>query len=69
MRNGPWKLVKPYVNRKSNPQDSNVPPVLYDLSGDPAETKDVAAENPKRFERMLDQLNRWSESVEQDRLR
>ncbi|QDT11355.1 arylsulfatase [Stieleria marina] len=69
MRDGRWKLVRPYVNRKSNPKDSSLPAVLYDLSSDPGETKDVSADNAERFTQMLQQIQQWSDAVEKDRLR
>ena len=69
VRQGEWKLVRPYVNRKSNPPDSTANPVLYHLASDPKETKDVAGRHPKKYAELLGKLNQWSKSVEQERRR
>ena len=69
MRDGPWKLVKPFVTRKTNPEDSAQQPVLYHLNDDPDEKQDVAKDHPRRYANMLEQLSRWSDSVERDRTR
>lgn len=69
IREGRWKLTKPYVNRKTNPADSELPEVLYDLESDPSESRNVAAENPGRVDAMRIKLSRWADRVEQDRKR
>ena len=42
-------------------------PELYDLSRDPGETRDVAADNPVTASRMLVELETWFEEVETER--
>jgi hypothetical protein len=42
MREGDWKLVRPFVSRKSNPQNSDLPPLLFDVARDPLEANDLA---------------------------
>ena len=64
-----WKLIKPFVTRKVNPDDSTESPVLYDLSRDPAESTDVSTSNPDRYKELLLLLDRWSKEVELDRTR
>jgi arylsulfatase A-like enzyme len=44
------------------------PPQLYDLSADPFEAEDLAAQHPERVARMLRQLESWFEDVEAERL-
>ncbi|MCR9117577.1 MAG: sulfatase-like hydrolase/transferase [bacterium] len=51
IRDGKWKL---HLNRK---RDKEVE--LYDLSVDPGESKNVAAENPKVVTRLSKQLRAW----------
>jgi arylsulfatase A-like enzyme len=43
------------------------PPELYNLAEDPGETNDLAAANPDRVHRMVNDLENWFESVEADR--
>ncbi len=69
MREGPWKLVRPYVTRNDNPPDSKEAPVLYDLGADPIEAVDVSAQHPERFQKMQAALARWSAEVERERTR
>jgi arylsulfatase A len=42
-------------------------PLLFDLTADPFEQHDLAAEHPERVRRMSDALDRWFEAVERDR--
>jgi hypothetical protein len=44
------------------------PSQLFDIDADPAEAHDLAAANPARVSRMEDELARWFEDVESDRL-
>jgi arylsulfatase A len=67
MRDGPWKLVRPFVTRKVNPEDSSEQPVLYNLIADPRELHNVAEENAQKYSTMVRQLDRWGRNVEQDR--
>ena len=69
VRQGCWKLVRPFVTRKSNPDDSRQAPVLFDLSTDGSEKVDVSTRHPDRYSAMLRELNRWSREVERDRTR
>ncbi len=69
MRDGPWKLVRPYVTREIPKGDSSAAPVLYDLAADPFETTDVASAHPERFQRMKAALDAWSAEVEKERVR
>ncbi|WP_013630511.1 sulfatase-like hydrolase/transferase [Rubinisphaera brasiliensis] len=69
LRDGKFKLVRPYVTRGVKLQDSTLKPVLYDLEADPAETEDVAQQHPGIYERMTAELQQLSKNVEQDRTR
>ncbi|WP_413433357.1 arylsulfatase [Crateriforma spongiae] len=69
MRMGNWKLVKPFVNRKSNPKDSDLKPLLFDLSAEEPEQRDVSEQHPERYAEMLKELNAWSRDVERSRKR
>ncbi|MCA9067301.1 MAG: sulfatase-like hydrolase/transferase [Planctomycetaceae bacterium] len=69
MREGDWKLIRPYVTRTVNPKDSKQPPVLFNLSSDPTEAQDLAKDHPERTATMNALLTEWSQSVEMDRVR
>tara|TARA_R110002073_G_scaffold43606_1_gene121566 strand:+ start:26039 stop:27445 length:1407 start_codon:yes stop_codon:yes gene_type:complete len=69
MREGDWKLVRPYVTRGVPKGDSTRPPALYQLSSDPTESHDVSAQHPTRTARMNEALQAWSREVERDRNR
>lgn len=69
VREGNWKLVRPFVTRNLPKAPSDATPRLYDLAKDPSELTDLAAENPDIRDRLLDKLDRWSKEVESDRLR
>jgi arylsulfatase A-like enzyme len=69
LRDGPWKLVKPYVTRNKIAGDSDAPHALYHLDDDPQEATDLAAKHPDRLKAMRDALDAWSREVEQDRQR
>jgi len=69
VREGRFKLIRPFVTRRDKPRDSKRPVVLYDLEADPAEAVDVAGQHPEVVRRMVDSLRRWSEAMVQDRLR
>lgn len=69
LRDGRFKLVRPFITRNSNVKDSNLPTVLYDLEADPAETRNIAQEHPAVYQRMTTELQRLSAEVEQDRTR
>ena len=69
MREGDWKLVRPYVTRAANPDDSTRPPALFDVADDPAEVNDLSKDHPERTAQMNKALTAWSQSVEGDRVR
>ena len=69
VREGPWKLVRPFVTRNLPKGDSDLPPALYDLSTDPSEANDVSAEHADRTKRMNTLLDAWCKEVEADRTR
>lgn len=69
VRHGRYKLVRPYVTRGAKLKDSTEPSVLFDLQNDPTESRDVSKQYPDIAERMSRELDRWSASVETDRLR
>lgn len=69
MREGRFKLVRPYVTRGSKLQDSTLTPILYDLENDPAESRNVSHQHPDVVQRMSRALGQWCESVERDRTR
>ena len=69
MRDGPWKLVRPFVARGVLQGDSTAAPVLYHLATDPLETTDVAVQHPARMQRMQAALATWSTEVERERTR
>ncbi len=69
LRDGPWKLVKPYVTKNKIEGDSDLPHALYHLDDDPAETTDLAARHPDRVQTMRATLEAWSHDVELDRIR
>lgn len=69
MRDGPWKLVKPFVTKNKIDGDSNAPHALYRLDADPSESTDLAARHPERVQQMRASLEAWSRDVEKDRQR
>ncbi len=69
MRDGSWKLVRPFVSRNELKGDSTERPVLYNLLDDPGETNDVSARQPERYRQMQRQLEEWTKSIEKDRTR
>ncbi|HBJ86887.1 MAG TPA: arylsulfatase [Verrucomicrobiales bacterium] len=69
MRDGPWKLVKPFVTKNKIAGDSDLPHALYHLDNDPAEAADLATQQPERLKTMREALDTWSREVERDRTR
>ncbi|MCC9645341.1 arylsulfatase [Rhodopirellula sp. JC740] len=69
IRDGGFKLIRPYVTRTANPKDSRQAPQLFDLTKDETEQDDVSAKHPQRVNEMLRQLDQWSRNVERDRVR
>ncbi|HEV2294502.1 MAG TPA: sulfatase [Tepidisphaeraceae bacterium] len=55
VRSGDWKLIAFH--------DPNQPAELYNLSADPSETKDLAAEHPDRVASLRQTLNAWKRAV------
>ncbi|MGB7324813.1 MAG: sulfatase-like hydrolase/transferase [Rubripirellula sp.] len=69
VRAGNFKLVRPFVTRGSKVQDSSLPAELYDLDSDPTESTNIAAEYPDLVQELERDLQRWSDEVENDRVR
>ena len=69
IREGKFKLVRPFVTRGSKLKDSTLPAVLYDVEADPAESKDVARDHPDIAKQLDKELQEWAEAVERDRVR
>ena len=69
MRDGEWKLVRPFVTRNAITGDGTQPPVLYNLRTDPLEQTDVSGQHPDQYARMQAALAAWSSEVERDRTR
>jgi arylsulfatase A-like enzyme len=69
VREGDWKLVKPFVTGKAHPKDSSRKAVLYHLSNDPEESVDLSRKFPNRYKKMQQLLQQWSTDVETDRKR
>jgi arylsulfatase A-like enzyme len=69
VRDGPWKLVRPFVTRNVPEGASAAAPALYHLPTDPFETTDVAAQHPERVARLRAALDAWSAEVERERRR
>ncbi len=69
VREGDWKLVRPYVTRNIPKGESKQQPALYHLSSDPTESRNVADQHPDRTARMNEALEAWSQEVERDRQR
>ncbi|MEW4490609.1 arylsulfatase [Thalassoglobus sp. JC818] len=69
IREGNWKLVRPFVTRNVPKGDSSEPAELFNLEQDPFETNDLSASEPELTQRMLQQLQDWSNEVESSRTR
>ncbi|MEZ5384964.1 MAG: arylsulfatase [Prosthecobacter sp.] len=69
MRDGPWKLVKPFVTKDKIEGDSDAPLQLYNLDNDPTEAVDLATQQPDRLKTMREALDAWTRDVETDRNR
>jgi hypothetical protein len=53
LRDGPWKFIHELGSNRTK---------LFDLTCDPAERRNVAAEFPERVQAYRDRLLRWSEA-------
>ena len=69
VREGDWKLIRPFITRNIPKGPSDMAPRLYNLARDPGETRDLAAEQPALRDRLLRELKAWSREVERDRVR
>ncbi len=69
MRDGDWKLVRPFVSRNVVTEESDLPPMLFNLHDDPGENNDLAAQDPQRVADMNAALTAWTQSIERDRTR
>lgn len=68
IREGKWKLVRPYVTRDVPAGPSLEKPALYNLEEDPHEEKDVSSAHRRVVEDMSVRLEAWSREVEFNRL-
>lgn len=69
IREGNYKLVRPFITRGSRLKDSHLPPMLFDLETDRTEQTDIARLHPKVVNRLNNRLTQWSKSIEADRTR
>lgn len=69
VRQGRFKLVRPFVTRGEKLTDSSLPAVLYDLKSDPAESRDASSKHPEISKKLSLELAKWCEDVEQSRTR
>ena len=60
----PYKLHLNPIGTKGKKADPNAAALLYDVSKDPAETTDLAAQEPERVAKMTAALETWKTSVE-----
>jgi arylsulfatase A len=67
-RKAPWRDFEP-IRGPFPPRNVPAPgnPQLFHIVDDPQEGQDLAPEHPDRVERMLQDLETWFESVENDR--
>lgn len=68
IREGDWKLIKPFVTMRIPDSESNALPKLFNLADDPSETIDLSEEYPERYDRMRVLLRQWSREMEWDRM-
>lgn len=68
MRDGEWKLVRPYVTRNLPEGESDQKPVLYNLKENPYETEDVSKNHPDIYNKMNVLPEEWSRQVEYGRV-
>ena len=68
VREGDWKLVKPFVTKNYPNGPSDLPYQLYDLSTDPSESNDVSTKHPGITDRLAKLYEAWFREVEADRI-
>ena len=68
VKDGDWKLVRPYVTRNLPRGESDQKPVLYNTKEDPGEKTNLAEKEPERYNIMSVKLEQWCREVEWDRL-
>ncbi len=69
LREGDFKLVRPFVTRGVRLKDSTRPVELYNLATDPAESQNLAGRHPEITKRLSLKLEQWCQQVESDRTR
>ena len=69
VRDGRWKLVRPFVTRNIPKRDSQERSLLYDISANPAEFKDITAGHVDRSDVLQQTLTKWARNVERSRNR
>ncbi|HCY40738.1 MAG TPA: arylsulfatase [Prolixibacteraceae bacterium] len=70
IRQGDWKLVRPFVSHWEIPFEKSVlKPVLYNLKDDPEEQNDLSEMNQDIYIELRVKLEQWSREVELDRLK
>lgn len=68
LRDGDWKLVRPYVTRNLIFDESNQKPMLFNIKDDPREQNDLSAREKERYQIMMVKLNQLCRELEFDRL-
>lgn len=68
MREGDWKLVRPYITRNLTMEESNQKSMLFNIKDDPKEKIDLSETEKERYNVMLVKLEQWCREVEWDRL-
>lgn len=69
IRDGNWKMVRPFVTKNYPKGPSELTPLLFNLSHDPAEAEDIADRHPDRAKNMDQLLEAWTIDVERSRVR
>lgn len=69
VREGDWKLIRPFVTRNIPKRESAEPATLYRIGAVRGESNDLSAGNPDRRSVMMNALKKWTASVENDRRR
>ncbi|MEM9367940.1 MAG: sulfatase-like hydrolase/transferase [Planctomycetota bacterium] len=69
VRDGPFKLVRPFVTRNIPKRSSNERSVVYNLAQDLAEEHDVTSQHPVLSRSLMQSLTDWTRNVEEARTR